>query len=208
MAWFKKSKKSRQPPQPLASLGIPTHIAIGSLGLSADLDLGISSQAANNGRVSLVGSRDRSGDRRLHASGASTPTHGREDGVTLLLEREHEREVPSNAPNQQLSYDIPDLSSAESQSEVRNRVECEDRGTVTRQPPEPPPERISKDHHIGEDVDGSVQLGSRGEWWCSSGIPAWINSYQFQRESIETRHLGPRPLQWMPQRSPHGDSVL
>ena len=43
MSWLKKSKKSKshQPSQQPASLGIPTHIAAGPLGLGAVLDLGI-----------------------------------------------------------------------------------------------------------------------------------------------------------------------
>ncbi|KAF9642890.1 hypothetical protein BDM02DRAFT_3192519 [Thelephora ganbajun] len=174
MSWFKKFKKPRQPPQPL---GIPTHIAVGSPSLSTNLDLGISPEAVNNGRVSRDASRDRSGGRRPHASGASTPIHGREDGVTrgyillqlmgpmsmiliVLREREDERQVPSSAPNEQPSHDAPDLSSAERQSEVQNRVECEDRETVTEQPPEAPPEHISEDDHIGRDAHDTVQ--SRG----------------------------------------------
>ena len=38
MPLFKKSKKSRQPSQQPMSLGIPTHIAIGALGINAELD--------------------------------------------------------------------------------------------------------------------------------------------------------------------------
>ena len=41
MPWLKKSKKSRQPSQQPASLGIPAHIAAGPLGFGATLDLGI-----------------------------------------------------------------------------------------------------------------------------------------------------------------------
>ena len=43
--WFKKSKKSRQASQQTAALGIPTHIAVGPLGLSADLAPDISPEA-------------------------------------------------------------------------------------------------------------------------------------------------------------------
>jgi len=46
MPLFKKSKKSRQPSQKIASLGIPTHIAVGPLGISADLAPEISSEGA------------------------------------------------------------------------------------------------------------------------------------------------------------------
>lgn len=41
MSWFEKSKKSRRPSQQLASLGIPTHIAVGPLGFSAEMGLDI-----------------------------------------------------------------------------------------------------------------------------------------------------------------------
>ena len=46
MSWFKKSKKSRQPSRQPASLGIPTHIAVGLLGISADLAPEIGSEGA------------------------------------------------------------------------------------------------------------------------------------------------------------------
>jgi len=46
MSLFKKSKKSRKPSQQLVSLGIPTHIAVGPLGISADLVPEISSEGA------------------------------------------------------------------------------------------------------------------------------------------------------------------
>ncbi|KAF9644057.1 hypothetical protein BDM02DRAFT_1236254 [Thelephora ganbajun] len=113
-------------------------------------------------------------------SGASTPTHGREDGVirgyvplqlmrpmismilTVLHEQEHERQVPSNTPNEQLSYDAPDLFSTERQSEVQNRVECQDPRTVTKQPPEAPPKCISKDDHTGKRAHDTVQSGGSG----------------------------------------------
>jgi hypothetical protein len=38
MSFFKKIKKSRQPSKQPLSLGVPTQIAIGALGISADLD--------------------------------------------------------------------------------------------------------------------------------------------------------------------------
>lgn len=40
MQFFKKSKKSRQPSQHPISLGVPTQIAVGALGIGADLDVG------------------------------------------------------------------------------------------------------------------------------------------------------------------------
>ncbi|KAF9642707.1 hypothetical protein BDM02DRAFT_3273353 [Thelephora ganbajun] len=149
---FKKSTESRQSPQQPISLGIPTPST------NADLAPDIGPEAVNDRRGSRVVFRDRSEDRRLHASDASTQAHRREDAATLLREREHEREVPSNTPNERPSRDAPDLSSAESQSEVQNRVEREDRGTVTEQPPE----RISEDDHIGKGVHDTVQLGGSG----------------------------------------------
>lgn len=38
MSFFKKNKKFRQPSRQAASLGIPTHIALGPLGIGVDLD--------------------------------------------------------------------------------------------------------------------------------------------------------------------------
>jgi len=48
---------------------------------------------------------------------------------------QHEGEVPSNAPKEELSRNAPDLH-AETQSEVLNRGEREDHGTVTEGPSE------------------------------------------------------------------------
>ncbi|KAF9643442.1 hypothetical protein BDM02DRAFT_1470175 [Thelephora ganbajun] len=150
---FKKSTKSRQPPQQPISLGVPAPST------SADLAPDIGPEAVNDRWGSRAAFRDRSGDRRLHASDASTPIHGREDAATLVREREHEREVPPNAPNERPSgYNAPDLSSAERQPEVQNRMECEDRGTVTKQPPE----RISGGDHIGKGAHDTVQSGGSG----------------------------------------------
>ncbi|KAF9642321.1 hypothetical protein BDM02DRAFT_2340052 [Thelephora ganbajun] len=189
MPWFKKSKKSRQPSQQPIPLGIPT------LSISADMASDIGPEAVNDGRGSRVAFRDRGEDRRLDASGASTPTHGREDDLTrgyillqlmglistiliVLREREHERQVPSNAPNEKFSHNAPDLSSAERQSKVRNRVECEDQGRVVEQPPEAPPERISKDDHIGKGAYDTVRSGgSGGECRYPGSILAWVDLY-------------------------------
>ena len=41
MRFFNKSKKSRQPSQQPTSLGIPTNIAVGALGIGAELDLNV-----------------------------------------------------------------------------------------------------------------------------------------------------------------------
>lgn len=46
MPVFKKSKKSGQPSQQPASLGIPTHIAIGPLGFGVTLDLNVDPEGA------------------------------------------------------------------------------------------------------------------------------------------------------------------
>ena len=61
MSFFKKSKKSRQPSRQPVSLGIPTQIALGALGISADLDRGVgpggafrSVKARSSGRVDLT----------------------------------------------------------------------------------------------------------------------------------------------------------
>ncbi|KAF9642269.1 hypothetical protein BDM02DRAFT_3193578 [Thelephora ganbajun] len=102
--------------------------------------------------------------------------------LIVLHEREHERQVPSNVPNQQPSHDAPDLSSAERQSEVQNWVECEDRGTVTEQPPEVSPECISEDDHIGEEVDDSVQLGSRERDHRDTTLGATVTPVDVLRE--------------------------
>ncbi|KAF9646214.1 hypothetical protein BDM02DRAFT_276880 [Thelephora ganbajun] len=152
MSWFKKKfKKFRQPSQQLVSSEIPTHIPVGPLGTSADLATGAGPEGVNNGEGSRIAPRDRSMDHRPLASGPSTSPI---PGV-------HEREVPSDAPNEQLSHDAPDLS-AERQSEVQNRMECEDRETVTEQPQEAPPERISEDDHISRDAHDAVQSGGSG----------------------------------------------
>ncbi|KAF9642095.1 hypothetical protein BDM02DRAFT_2703619, partial [Thelephora ganbajun] len=148
MSWFKKSKKPRQPSQQPISLGIPI------LSIGADPDIG--PEAVNDRRGSQVAFRDRSMNQRLQVSSASTPTH------ELLREREHERELPSNLPNGQLSHNAPDLSSAESQSETQNRVECEDRATVTERPHEAPPEPISEDDRTGKNAHDTVQSEGSG----------------------------------------------
>ncbi|KAF9646346.1 hypothetical protein BDM02DRAFT_3262329 [Thelephora ganbajun] len=72
----KKSEKPRRSPvqRNLATDGADTATAAG----------------ANNGGGSRAVFRDESEDRRLHALGTSTPTHGREDDVTLLRERGHD----------------------------------------------------------------------------------------------------------------------
>jgi hypothetical protein len=71
--------------------------------------------------------------------------------MPTILIAPHEREVPSNAPNEQLGHSAPDLYSAEREPEVRNRGECEDQGTVAERPQEAPPERTFNHHHLDED---------------------------------------------------------
>ncbi|KAF9645520.1 hypothetical protein BDM02DRAFT_3131034 [Thelephora ganbajun] len=149
MRWFKKSKKSRQPSQHPIPLGTST------LGINPDPAPDIGSEGVSNEGGSRVASRDRSEGRQPHASGASTPIRGCEDGVTLLRKREDEREAPLNASSEKFSHSTPDLSSAERPSEVQNRVECKERRTVTEQPPETPLERILGDDH-------TVQPGGPG----------------------------------------------
>ncbi|KAF9644995.1 hypothetical protein BDM02DRAFT_3272053 [Thelephora ganbajun] len=151
MRWFKKPKKSRQPSQQPMYLGTPT------LSINSDPAPDIGPEGVSNEGGSPVVSQDRSQDRQLHASGASTPIHGREDGVT-----QHERELPSNASSEKSSHSAPDLSSAERPSEVQNRVECKERRTVTKQPPEAPPERIPEGDQTGKDAHDTIQLGGSG----------------------------------------------
>jgi len=98
MPLFKKSKKPRQPRQQPASSGIPTHIVVKPLGISADLAPDNSPEGAfrsvtdgadlttvagvDDGRGSRVVLRDGSVDRRLDPSSPSTSIPGREDGIT------------------------------------------------------------------------------------------------------------------------------
>ena len=96
-------------------------------------------------------------DQKFNPSGALTPTPEREDGITrgctlMPLIRPilkiptalHEGGVPSNVLSEQLGHNAPDLYYAKTQSEVRNRGEREDHGTVAEQP-EAPFEHSSSD---------------------------------------------------------------
>jgi len=75
----------------------------------------------------------------------------------------HEREVPSNAPNERISRNAPDLH-AETRLEVGDQEEREDHGTVTERPLNTPPKCTSSDNHVGEDASDTVKSGrSRGE---------------------------------------------
>jgi len=78
----------------------------------------------------------------------------------MILTALHEREVPSNASNEEPDRNAPDLH-AETQSEVGNRGEREDHGTVAL---EAPSEHIPGDNHTGEDTNGTGRSErSRGE---------------------------------------------
>jgi len=188
MPWFKKSKKSRQPSQQLA-LGIPTHIAVGPLGLNADLDPNAGSEGRRNpaidrtdlttvsgvtsGRTSSIIHRD-SVNRRLDSSSNSTPISRHEDVITrgrivlqlmdlilTILAAVNERDGASNDPSKEPGRAAHDLHSADPQSEAQNRGERKDQGAVADRPPEASPERPPGDDQVGEDT---VQSGkSTGE---------------------------------------------
>ncbi|KAF9646204.1 WD40 repeat-like protein [Thelephora ganbajun] len=79
----------------------------------------------------------------------------------VLCEQERKREVLSDALNERLSRDVPDLSSAKRQSKVQNLVERGDREMVNGQPPSGP-ERISEDGHISKGAHDTVQSGRSG----------------------------------------------
>jgi len=144
--------------------------------------------------TTTIGADDGSGSRivlrdsqRLDPSGTSTSTPGREDGITCgcillqlmgpmftILTALREQEVPSSAPNEQLSHDAPDLH-AETQLEVGNQGEREDHGTVAERPSEAP-KRTSSDNHVGEDTSDTVKSGrSRGECLCCGTTLAQID---------------------------------
>jgi len=78
----------------------------------------------------------------------------------------HEGKVPSNAPNEQLIHNAPDLH-PETQSEVQNQGEREDHGTVAERPSETPSEHVPGDNCAGQDAHDTVKSGrSRGECPC------------------------------------------
>jgi len=93
----------------------------------------------------------------------------------MILSALHGGEVPSNAPNEQFSRNAPDLHT-EIQSEVRNRGEREDHGTVAERPSEAPSEHKSGGGHAVGDASDTVKLGgSRGKCPCHGSILARIN---------------------------------
>ena len=97
MSLFRKFKKSRQPSQHLA-LGIPTQIAVGPLGIHADLNPEIGPEGVfspgddlvylttalgpEDGKGSRIVVREISVSQRPSASGVSTANPGFEDNVT------------------------------------------------------------------------------------------------------------------------------
>jgi len=201
MPWFKKSKKSRQPSQQLA-LGIPTHIAVGPLGLNADLDPNAGSEGKrnpaidgtdlttvaglNSGRTSSIIHRD-SVNRRLDSSSTSTPTSRHEDVITrgrivlqlmdpmlMILAAVNEHGVTSHDPSKEPGHAAHDLHSTDPQSEAQDRGEREDQGAVADRPSEASPERVPGDDRVDEDAHDTVQSGKpRGEH-PSPGALAWI----------------------------------
>ncbi|KAF9786263.1 hypothetical protein BJ322DRAFT_775760 [Thelephora terrestris] len=139
---LKKYKKLRQPSREPASLGIPTQIALGALGINVDLDLGTGAEGGSDGKGSKIVFQARDVGQRLHASGASTQTPEHKGDVTPVHEQEREREVPSNAPNEQRDPIAPDLPAAESGPRGRD----------------PEGEDIGGDL-IGEDAHDPIQSG-------------------------------------------------
>lgn len=77
--------------------------------------------------------------------------------LIVLHEREREQKSPSNIPDEQLSYDAPDLYYAEGESRSQNRGEHEDQGTVPKRPLDPPPETTSDDDRVNEGTYDAVQ---------------------------------------------------
>jgi len=86
--------------------------------------------------------------------------------MLMILTALHEQEVPSNASNETPGRNAPDLH-ADTQSEVGNRGERVDHGTVAERPSKTPSEHIPGDSHAGEGVSDTVKLGrSSGERPC------------------------------------------
>lgn len=131
----------------------------------------------NDTRDPRVVLRDSSIDRQPKPSGASTPIPGPEDVVArecallwlmapilMILIALHERDVSSNAPSDGPSYSAH-LHHDGTQSKAQDRWEDEGQGTVADRQSEAPPEDVSGDGHVGEDVHSTIQPPrSRGEW--------------------------------------------
>ena len=75
----------------------------------------------------------------------------------MILTAPHEQEVPSNASNEKPGRNAPDLH-AETQSEVGNRGERVDHGTVAERPSKTPSEHIPGDSHVSEGASDTVKL--------------------------------------------------
>lgn len=85
-------------------------------------------------------------------------------------EREHEREAPSNTPNEQLRHNTPDPCYTGREAGARNQGELEDQGTVA--------ETISDGDRIGEGTHDTDQSGrSRGEYRRPGTILAYVDLY-------------------------------
>ena len=169
-------------------MAIPTHIAVGPLGLNADLDPNADSEGRRNPAIdrtdltTVAGVNSRitssiihrdSMNRRLDSSSTSTPirhedviTRGRivlqlMDPILMIPAAVNEHGVTSNDPSKEPGHAAHDLRSADPQSEAQNRGERKDQGAVADRPPEASPERAPGDDHVGEDT---VQSGkSTGE---------------------------------------------
>ena len=127
----------------------------------------------NKGRGSRIVIQG-STDQQLDPSGVSTLTPGREDGTTrgcilpqpmrqipMIPTVLREREVPPNSPNEALSDDAPDIyDDGEPQSEVQNRGEHEEEGTVSEQSPRVPTEHAFGDYHNSGGTRDTVRSGT------------------------------------------------
>jgi hypothetical protein len=128
--------------------------------------------------------------------------------MPTILMALRERKVPSNAPNEQLGHDAPDIYSAERESEVRNQCECEDQGTVAERLPEAPPEHTFDDDDVSEGSYYTARSeGFGGESRCPGNILS-INIHQFRRVFGRIRRFGLPPSSLTFQRSPQMDSVI
>jgi len=165
MPLFKKSNKSRQLSQQLVPFGIPTHIALGPLGFSADLGLNASAQGENDSPHIVL--RDNSMDHRLDPSGPSDPTHGRAGGITPV----HELDTSQNVPEEDPGRAAHNLRPAESPSEAPTQGVVEAEGVVTGDSPDTPPKDVSGVDHVGNDADDAIQPArSGGRDWKDRAI--------------------------------------
>jgi hypothetical protein len=114
---------------------------------------------------------------------AAIPTPGREDNITggytppqlmgpmfmtriVDREGEHEQAGPSNATNEELNRNTPDLLPAtDRESDTQSQGGYEYQETVTQNPPEAPSEHVSEGDHVGEDAQGTIQPERIGRCW-------------------------------------------